>query len=181
MSDVCLILAAGESTRWDGKNVGKHFVRIDGEKLILRTMRQFKKFEPLMITRNQANAEAYKTTCHTLLSTSRLWKDRTIILLGDVMFTKDAVRKIIKCDEGFCVFGDTVDIFALSFTNYFHKLLEAALKESSGRLHEVEWLCKNHELIDDETQDFDCMHDYREFQAGRTKNYLLRKKRANHG
>ncbi len=42
---ICLILCAGKATRWSNYlNVNKHFIKIDGEPLIKRTIRLFNKY-----------------------------------------------------------------------------------------------------------------------------------------
>lgn len=108
-----IIIAAGEATRW-GNHLGvpKHFAVINGEPIIKRTVRQLrerdvaqddifvvsKDYELSGVVNvypklNHKNAEADK-----FLSSRGYWSKhgRTVILLGDVYFTDNAIDKIMN-------------------------------------------------------------------------------------
>lgn len=108
-----IIIAAGEATRWNNYlGVAKHFIEIDGEKLIHRTVRLLKEngVDDIHIVANTNDysingANLYKPK-HTkrndgvdkFLNSQDLWLDngRTIVLYGDVYFTDEAMKTICE-------------------------------------------------------------------------------------
>lgn len=111
-----IIIAAGDATRWNNYlGVQKHFIEIDGEPIIHRTVRLLNKngvsdvhvvgktkdyripgsewFKPKL---NPDNYGADK-----FLSSRELWLEdgRTIILYGDCYFTDNAIRWIVTCNH----------------------------------------------------------------------------------
>ena len=110
-----IIIAAGEGTRWnDHLGIPKHFIEIDGESIIRRTVRLLNEngvgdvyvvapdddryridgsamFVPQLRSRCDENCGADK-----FLSSEELWLSdgRTIVLYGDVYFTDDAIKTI---------------------------------------------------------------------------------------
>ena len=45
------------------------------------------------------NPKNNNTLCDSILSTQNLWDKKTIIILGDVIFTKDGMDTVFKCKE----------------------------------------------------------------------------------
>jgi len=112
----CVILCAGEATRWGNYlGVKKHFIKIEGEPLLNRTVRLFKKYckvdhkihviahskeyhlpgTELYIPKHNIKeyGEADKYLC-----SEELWNKsgRTIVLLGDVWFSEYAMETIVE-------------------------------------------------------------------------------------
>jgi hypothetical protein len=110
-NQVCIVIAGGKGTRWNN-HLGrrKHFIDIDGEAIIKRTIRLLKRYcQTIYVV---ANAKGYTISGSTLyrpklnrknydadkfLNSQGLWnrEGRTIVLYGDVYFTKDAIRHIM--------------------------------------------------------------------------------------
>ncbi len=150
-----IILCGGFSNRWD-KFLGteKHFVRINGTILIENTINILSHFnvsiniivrEDIAYLYSSLNQKLYSISkeksiheFYKIKSTYDLWnKDgKTIIMMGDVWFTKQALRKIItshstkplfwgrqsknyhtKCNHG--------ELFAISFFPSSHDLLKS--------------------------------------------------------
>ena len=112
-----MILASGEQTRWSGVDA-KQLIRIDGEPLILRTIRQVTLrlgVRPVVVTHHPciqrtvgATADVLilphdqrRWTAETTLHSMPVWGDATWILLGDVFWTDRAMDRICRmhCDE----------------------------------------------------------------------------------
>ena len=130
-----IILCAGEQTRWGDNGNPKQLVDVGGEPLLARIVRQVRRagHEPVIVTHDERLTLSDRTyapdkrrwTVETLLSTRFLWDDRTVVLLGDVIYTRDALDKILASRELFQVFGRKelryrlvgryYEIFALSF------------------------------------------------------------------
>lgn len=109
-----IIIAAGEGTRWNNHlGVAKHFIEIDGEPIIHRTVRLLREHDVddvwvvanddrYLIDGSQRFAPTLRQECHEncgadkFLSSKDLWLDdgRTIVLYGDVYFTDKAMRTI---------------------------------------------------------------------------------------
>lgn len=114
-----LILCAGDQTRWAGfQDVPKHLVKLVGEPILHRTVRLLSELAPDADVRvvvknpkdntykvpgskragaklNPGNGDADK-----FLSSQHLWdpKGRTILLYGDVFFTREALEEILTAD-----------------------------------------------------------------------------------
>jgi len=110
-----IILCAGDGTRWnDYLGVKKHFIPIDNEPLIKRTIRLINKYSPdaeiVVVGPNQKYKFAgcgllipkknkeIDNDIDKITNSMHIWSqtDRTILMLGDVYFTDDAMRKIIN-------------------------------------------------------------------------------------
>jgi hypothetical protein len=109
---VCIVIAAGEGKRWNnylGKR--KHFIEIEGETIIARTVRLLQKYTSKIFV--VADSEKFQIAGSTLsypqlnklnydadkfLSSSSLWnmEGRTVLIYGDVYFTEDAIRQIME-------------------------------------------------------------------------------------
>lgn len=193
-----LILCAGEQKRFSAGTAIKQFLRFDGEKLLDRILRQIR-LPALIVSHRKAfdgfgverlNPEQNTTTCHTIRSTKHLWRGQTVILLGDVRYTKEAIKTIYSFKGAFQLFTDTGDYFAMSFDETYHDTL---LKDLNGAINNYtqqghlncgilhlhrhmglpQDICT---IIADETQDFDRPYEYEDFLKGFSKNRLYGKK-----
>jgi MobA-like NTP transferase domain len=111
-STVCIIIAAGEGARWNnylGK--GKHFIEIDGETIIARTVRLAERFSSrIYVVGNSSDLQVKGSTwfrpqlnplnyeADKFLSSAPLWnrEGRTVVFYGDVYFSENAMQRIMK-------------------------------------------------------------------------------------
>ncbi len=108
---VVLILAASEGRWWDWPDgPGRHLVPIAGEPLIVRTVRQCKErgFDAIVVTHLESVMsvvprsfvpERHKWWCETVFYTKPLWDDRTVALMGDLVYP-DGLLDAIFNDHG---------------------------------------------------------------------------------
>lgn len=109
---VCIVIAAGEGTRWNnylGKR--KHFIEIDGETIITRTVRLAGQFSSKVYV--VGSSDDFRINGSTLfrpelnpldndadkfLNSASLWNQegRTVVLYGDVYFSDDAMQRIME-------------------------------------------------------------------------------------
>lgn len=198
-----LILCAGEAKRWNNYlGVPKQLIAINGETLLDRTVRllHLKELNDINIISNDerlkvSNENFYRPTkfewiVETLLSTQSLWNENTIVLLGDVFFTQDAINTIDNLKEILHIYGrygasgftstPWGEIFALSFKqsdwNQIISNAENVIRQtklgSRGKLWElyrsIAGFPHNEHLIEDDifisindlTDDFDLPSDY---------------------
>jgi hypothetical protein len=103
------LMANGSATRFPGRC--KHTVDIGGEPLIARTIRQLSSYPaPVYLVTHKPEIIAHANGCgiinpgptrtlaESILSTEPKWTNRNIILLGDVVFTHQAISTIFSCD-----------------------------------------------------------------------------------
>ncbi len=106
-----ILLASGEQTRWDG--VGpKQLAPVDGEPVLLRTLRQIKQYvatQPILVSQSDELADAVagrakvlvlprgqrRWTAETALHSHSAWGDPTWILLADVYWTDRAIERMM--------------------------------------------------------------------------------------
>lgn len=134
---IVLILAAGKSDRWGGKP--KQLLPLwDGETVLSRMVRQIQKagFAPVVVTCDGRIAKAAPDSYlpersgsiyETFLSTALLWDRQTSVLLGDVVFTDQAMGRVLAEKGWFRVFGNDKETYALSFPEVDHAALVKAL------------------------------------------------------
>lgn len=108
-----IIICAGEATRWgDYLGVAKHFIKIDDELLLHRTVRLLKengitdihivaKTDEYRVGDTQLfkpRISKYNDGVDKFLNSKELWLDkgRTIVLYGDVYFSDEAMSTIAK-------------------------------------------------------------------------------------
>ncbi len=147
---IVLILAAGEQTRWGDNGRPKQLVDIGGEPLLVRLVRQCRErgHEPVVVTHDDRLKLSQRTfapaarrwVVETLLFTRELWEPRTVVLLGDVVFTEEAIDKVLACRSPMQVFGRKelrwrlvgryYEIFALSFDRACHQRIGWTLDKS---------------------------------------------------
>jgi hypothetical protein len=101
------IMANGRATRLPGK----HLKPIRGEPLISRTLRQLKGHDVrVYVVAHNPRILALSDTCvinpgpnqqlaESILQTEISWTDRNIVLMGDVVFSDDAIQKIITINQ----------------------------------------------------------------------------------
>ena len=119
MATRAIIICAGEATRWQNYlGVPKHLIEIEGEKILFRTTRLLKKHgvkEIFVVVKEHDNRYVTpESKLHVIepnyrknadadkfLSSKDLWnrKGRTLVIYGDVYFTEDAIKKIMKFKE----------------------------------------------------------------------------------
>ncbi len=166
MKDRVLIIAAGEGVRWNNYlGTTKHKVVVDGESLIERTTRLFKGCDIKILGRDESYEVEGAELCipdeigmHDInrqcYNSQHLWntEGRTIIVLGDVFFTDEAVDTIRKEYDDITIFGRKEkgkvngclwgELFAHTFMPQHHEeYAEAYLKASKiikddGRLND---------------------------------------------
>ena len=203
MKDKLIIIAAGSGSRWDNHTgTTKHLVEIDGESILQRAVRLFD-----MDTTVIGFDERYKVDGAELIipeyvggqnvnrqtyETAPLWnkEGRTLITLGDVFFTEEAVQTIKEFDkremmffgrEGASITCEYGELFCHSFypehwDEYLAAYGAAESLYENGVIGRCEWwehyrLCdgidpNRHEVgpkfteIDDLTDDFDYPEEY---------------------
>jgi hypothetical protein len=146
------ILAGGAATRWaDYGGVAKHFVEIDGERLIDRTIRQARQlFDRVVVVSPHANYvvgvdgeivvphEHRKSERQKILSSKGEWSDsRTTLLYGDVYFTDTAIKNIaasvkpltflLRFDNPAFTGKTHREIFAIGFSREMYGFVEKAM------------------------------------------------------
>jgi hypothetical protein len=121
-----LILASGHAVRWEkshlkqlapvyGKPIIEHILdRAPAATVVTRHYRLMKYPHIIPSQRN--------FVLETLLSTHSVWAERTIVLLGDTIYSQQDMKKVMDFKGDFAVFGSKsqVEIFALSFTRKMH-------------------------------------------------------------
>ena len=164
------ILAAGTSRRFGGK-ILKQELLINGEKIIRRTIRQVLEYNSklqiyiltwhkslMFIDVNVINTKLRpQELSDTILLSRPYWKEWNIILLGDVVYSDDALKKILSNNNGITIFGRDKcptkpgsERFALSFpieqSEYITNLLQRASKtfrkdkwEGHGGMKKICW------------------------------------------
>lgn len=142
----CLILAAGNAERHNGGNKPLLTVGKTGKKTLLaRTIEKCEMWfgcRPFIVTHRQDVMDAAMgCTCwipkarrwivETLLCTSEAWPkdDRTVVLLGDVYYTKHAYAEI-AIQSGLAAFGKGCDIYALCWRSISNECVASGLKQS---------------------------------------------------
>jgi len=199
---IALILAAGSQRRWEGSGgIGpKQMVDIEGEPLLARTIRQIKPHVAhFWIVTQQPDIVAafpdltwykpHRWTVEAVSACRERWGLRTIVLLGDVLYGAKAMYQIVTDKQRLTFYGDTGEIFALSFMQPVWEPLQVALDTAiehaeSGARHKAvgklwslyrAWCglpLNVHEGGADKcfrhvtgTRDFDYLRDYEEYRA----------------
>jgi hypothetical protein len=143
-----LVLAAGDGSRWGNyKGVVKHFINIDGEKILHRTCRQFLNYTADVHVVGKSNDYSYPRTrlfvprqddswgdFAKYWSSRELWSsERTVLAFGDVYYTDQAVEKIMTTPGEIMWFlrqnhstmtGGRPEIFTLAFDSSAHATLD---------------------------------------------------------
>lgn len=117
-NEVVLIMASHPGRRWKGKTP-RHLIRIAGEKLILRTIRQLRKrgVFPIVVTHlpyireivpRFFAPEKRRWYAETLLSTRGLWHGKVVVLQGDVVYTNAVMNEILNGAYQLCLYRFSV-------------------------------------------------------------------------
>lgn len=125
LDTTAIVMAQGEGTRWDLRRTGmqgaefKHLVTVGSEALIERTarmLREHKVHRVLVVGHEEYRAAIEPSKLFTqdrtgplldgIAATHEFWKtDRVIFLLGDVLFSKDAMQTILDDESQIMFFG----------------------------------------------------------------------------
>ncbi|MHC4748325.1 MAG: NTP transferase domain-containing protein [Planctomycetota bacterium] len=147
MNTVALVLAAGEAMRMNGEL--KQLLPIGDRTILGRILYQLhlRQTRSIIVTHKKeivdyhypcyasaggtTEPENHDTVCDTLLSAAHIWYDRTIVLLGDVVYSNMIMNEIVRCHEPIRVFGNTWEIFAVVFNKEKHSEVKTALRKGS--------------------------------------------------
>jgi choline kinase len=204
MRQQVFILAAGEQQRFPEDAPPKQLLKVGEERIILRTARQAQQRSvPVVVvtlrTRIIESAnypvwvpENNSTVLNTMLSTRDAWRGQTVILLGDVIYSRAAMDAIVAFDGRLRVFGNRqkAEIFAVSFSQdaadevarlarqaidhwmpygadrvKLGGFYRAAVRENQGTPIQKMTEALAFFQIDDYTDDIDNSDDYRSFIA----------------
>ena len=151
-----IILCGGHSGRWQNYlNIEKHFAVINGTPIIENTLNILKdyKVKSVIITRDDNNYLYDKFSCdkvsidskfstveyYKVKSNYELWNEdnKTIILMGDVLYTRKAIEKILftkhsdihffgRQTKSFFTNCEHGELFAISFYPQHHKTMRLA-------------------------------------------------------
>lgn len=193
------ILAAGEGERHP-MNL-KQLLEAGEETIIERIIRQCNARDqnPFIVTHKKQLQKLAWIECkanfyhprerrwivETLYSTRELWGEKTIVLLGDVIYSKDALDQIFKSISSFCWFGDTAESYAIVFSrgvkdrmiqsclnvidkNYppYQGTLRQLMFDYTGLTEKLLFASRNPHIrgISDYTRDIDTKEDYSNFK-----------------
>jgi hypothetical protein len=210
-----IIIAAGDGSRWGNyRDTPKHLTVVEKEVLLHRTCKQFLKYTDdvcvvgaderyavdgtslyIIKTQNTHWGDAAK-----FMSSKNLWlhDGRTVLVFGDVYFTNDAVKKIMKNKDPFKFFlrkdaneetgARWKEIFALSFDaasarymgeRLLHLISRGAPQKQAGWAlfkeivqANVQGLFNNSHYVEinDWTEDFDFPEDLERWEEYRKKS-----------
>lgn len=195
---IVLILAAGDGSRWYNNDRPKQLALIRGKPIIQRTIDLVGICNSVVITHDadiQVEVDEFfipakrEWTVDTFLSTKELWSGRTVVLLGDVIYSPESIWTILSCSDDVAVFGGKDrpgkddEIFGVSFNtigkNRVNAALSVALQDARANGRGKLWefyraLCgrdlRMHYIdgsifhsIDDYTDDIDDLGQYEQF------------------
>jgi len=193
MNKTVIILAAGECRRFEG-TIKQLLPICDGENFLTRMIRQCQErncFDIYVATHNEEIIIAVQNigvktfvpenrsfTCETILSTKELWNDKTIVLLGDVYYTKNYMDIIFRYGENnqpdIKFFASPFEVHAFRFDNYYHQIIEkhlidilsVAKAQSHGKVRRLmEKFDKSHLVPNrDHSRDIDLANQYEIFK-----------------
>ena len=154
-----IITCAGKAHRWENKNTLKQLMPIYGEPLLHRTVRLLRKrgYDDIHIAHR--NTQLKVEGCQhfsppsspwissTISASAHLWTDHTIILLGDVYFSEEALDRILH-DESTLKFCGRIgasswtgckygELFALVFRSSAHTELNGAVEEALSEANKI--------------------------------------------
>lgn len=166
-----IIMAGGTYDKWNGEI--KHLVKIKGEPLVARTIRLLREcgIEDISISTNHPGFENMGVPILTHTNEYRLgvdqdygnWLDAfypitepTCFMFGDVVFSSEAVRKIVETDVDDIMFFASAPPFADTYTKpwaepfaykvvdiplFFESIEKAKIHEKEGRFYRkpVSW------------------------------------------
>lgn len=157
-----LILSAGDGARW-GEYLGvpKQLIPIRREPLLYRTVRLVREngiVDVRIVTHDPRlrvehcgvfRPRRYRWTAETLLSTRHLWSARTLVLLGDVFYSDQAMDRIVNWSEPIAIFGRRGpneytgcrhgELFAISVDETMAHVLQEAASRAVGHAECGAW------------------------------------------
>lgn len=213
------IMAAGEQSRWPRYHIPKQMLEVGQETILQRQIRQVNRegLTPFVVThRTSLTTHAFASgdvhvikpkdrrwLAESILSTQHEWEGPLIFLLGDVIFSKAAIDRVLrdhKIAKRFHIFGNNFECFALTAQPGTHQALKQHLRNSiahamqhpdypgNGKLWTIYRLMMNisierhvvpgnnqvfRKIQDDVTQDMDTPQKYRKFREHHLANGLL--------
>lgn len=121
-----IIMADGKGTRWNNyNNIPKHFIEIDGEKIIERTIRLLKKYDinsKIIVTSHDERycfdgVERYEPMNNILeidRFTEELIEDNICFLYGDCYYEDNSIETIVNSsNDSLLFFGNDSSIVAI--------------------------------------------------------------------
>ena len=122
-----VIMADGKGMRWNNYlGIPKHLAKVDGEKIISRTVRLLRKLvsadDEIIITSHDPRYEFNGSKRHEPLDnryeidrfTEELIVDDMVFLYGDTYYSKDALKRIVRTEiDTMLFFGDVKSIVAI--------------------------------------------------------------------
>lgn len=147
-----IIMADGKGTRWNNfNNIPKHFIEINGEKIIFRTVRLLNEFDPycsVTVTSHDPRydipgSSRYEPSSNILeidRFTEELLEDNICFLYGDTYYSEEALRIIIRTEANpLMFFGNSRSIIAVKikdaavFKKHFDRVKELFLSGKISR------------------------------------------------
>lgn len=144
-----IIMADGKGTRWNNFNdIPKHFIQVNGETLLVRTVRLLKYFDPkcqVIITSHDPRYEVedairYEPKNNVLeidRFTEELIDDEVCFLYGDTYYSESAIESIVATEaEDLLFFGNEKSIVAIKvidgqlFRNHVNRVKQLFLDGS---------------------------------------------------
>ena len=141
---IALILCCGIKHFWE--ETPRQFWPIGKETILDRLIRQVKSsgIMPVVVTNRQDicermikqniaiyNPEHCRTIAETWLFTVDLWREQTIVLLGDTIYPNDVIKDILEDDPYMQMYGNSAEIFSCSFDEGYHQTLMNTLFETN--------------------------------------------------
>jgi len=157
-----LVLCNGDGTRWNNYlNAPKQLAPLSSsnESLIERTIRLCAthgiQLQDIVIVSgddrlkkiptNHFIPKSGKWITETLLNTEQLWKEQTVVLLGDVFYSSNTLNQILNDIHTFAVYGRNgrstynykrwSEIFALRFSQSIHTKIKEHLSKTVANAH----------------------------------------------
>lgn len=148
-----LIMAAGDATRCF--EFPKQLLMLPiGETVLDRQVRQIRLagHEPIVVTHRKEIIdigydhfvpENRATLCNSILSTEELWEEKTVIVLGDVVFTQACIDKLLGSYKPCHVVGNEAEIYGMSFVkSEWDKVVGKLQEASEHRLGKLRYFYK---------------------------------------
>jgi hypothetical protein len=162
MKITAIIPAAGDGQRW-GNYLGtvKQLAPVGVEErgpLLLRTIRILKDLDvndiyvlthvPQIISRVQSivrviRPSRYQYLSDTILSSVNVWSEKTMVLLGDVYFSRECMEAMVCCEKNVCFWGvepgslirrqnlKRAEIYGFTFNSLMHPMVKESLDLNS--------------------------------------------------
>lgn len=135
-------MAAGQQQRFGGSTPKQLLELPAGETVLARQLRQIRQqgYDGIVVTQHREIGSCVdkwftpsnnETLCNSILSTERFWDKHTIILLGDVIFTRKGIETVFSCRSPVNVIGNEAEMYALVFTKSKHDQVKECLKKAS--------------------------------------------------